>query len=93
MNTKARGGQIALVLNVNITSLKTELVLNFKLFKVAEWTLALEGKHLVLVGIYHQPNTIAGTSHNLFIIDFLNYVGDLKLRCNQFRIMGTSTFI
>ena len=81
-NTKARGGGIALVLNVNINLLKTEPVLNFKSFKVAE------DKHLVLVGIYHPPITTDGTSNNLFIMDFLNYIGDLKLRCNQFIIIG-----
>ena len=88
MNTKARGGRIALVLNVNIKLLKTEPVLNFKSFEVAEWTLALENKHLVLVGIYHPPSAIDDTSNNLFIMDFLNYTGDWKLRCNQFMIMG-----
>ena len=87
-NTKARGGGIALVLNVNIKLLKTEPVLNFISFKVAEWTLVLEDKHLVIAGIYHPPNTIDSTSNNLFIMDFLNYIGDLKLRCNQFIIMG-----
>ena len=45
MNTKARGGGIAIVLNVNIKLLKTEPVLNVKSFKVAEWTLALDDKH------------------------------------------------
>ena len=88
MYTKARGGGIVLALNVNIKLLKTEPVLNFKSFEGAEWTLALEDKHLVRVGIYHLPNTIDGTSNNLFIMDFLNYIGDLKLRCNQFIIMG-----
>ena len=87
-NTKARDGGIALVLNVNIKLLKTEPVLNFKSFEVTEWTLALEDKHLLLVWIYHPPNIIDGTSNNLFIMDFLKYIGDLKLRCNQFIIMG-----
>ena len=73
MNTKSRGTGIALVLKVNIKLLKTEPVLNYKSFKVAEWTLALEDKHLVLVGIYHPPKTIDSTS-NLFIMDFLNYI-------------------
>ena len=41
-NNKARGGEIALVLNVNIKLLKTESLLNFKSFEVAEWTFALE---------------------------------------------------
>ena len=93
MNTKARCGGIALLLNVSIKLLKTEPVLNFKSFEAAEWTLALEDKHLVLVGIYHPPNTIDGTSSNLFISDFLNYIGDMKLRCNQFIIMGDFIFI
>ena len=55
---------------------------------MTKWTLALEDKHVVLVGIYHLLNTIDGTSNNLFIMDFLNYIGDLKLRYNQFIIMG-----
>ena len=87
MNTKARGRGIALVLNVNIKLLKTEPVLNFKSFNVAKWTLVLEDKHLVVVGIYHPPNAIDGTSNNLSITDFVNYIGDPKLRCNQFIIM------
>ena len=91
-NTKARGGGIALVHNVNIELLKTEPVIDFKSFKVAEWTPAFEDKHLVLVRIYHLPNIIDGTSNNLFIMDFLNFIGDLKLRHNQFIIMGTFNF-
>ena len=57
-NNKARGGGIVLVPNVKIKLLKTEPVVNFKLFEAAEWTLALEDKHLVLVGIYHLPDTM-----------------------------------
>ena len=42
----------------------------------------------MLVMNYYLPNTIEGTSNNLFISDFLSNIGQLNLECNQFITVG-----
>ena len=54
-------------------------------YKYAIWKLSIKNKDIMLVGVYHPPDLI---TVNEFLDDFLNFVGNLRLKYRNLVTLG-----
>ena len=85
-----KGGGIAISFKATSLSAKLlELDLpNYQSFESALWKINNKYDEFILVGIYHPPTSTTNPSNNMFLDEFSEFIGQIRIKFKKFLFLG-----